>query len=137
MIPGGVPPVVVAGAPPTSFCQSFGACFGTPPSSSDLPTPGPIPSALSVIHVALPKAFTEPLGLPCQLFFDCAEKVFLRFIQIALLDATSHAEPRRVSSARAATLGAVPEVVAYFKAHLLALSAVSYRSFEGKVAREE
>lgn len=109
------------------------------------PDPGPFPEALSAVSIGE--------------YYDCAEKVVLRFLQIALLaprppafrlpvallhaphdlalgfpPALLHAlqthSSRVVSVERVTELGGVPELGGYFRAHGTALDAAAYKTPE-------
>lgn len=101
------------------------------------------PGALQIVTVDLPNEITKPFwGKDDVSFTDCAENCVLRFVQLALLndpneDVGVSGGPsedsdkdfsRRINVARAAELGAIPEVVQYFERFPLALEQFEYTS---------
>jgi hypothetical protein len=68
-------------------------------------------------------------------FYDCAEKVVLRFLQLALLDPSPLLPLHTLSLVRALELGASPGVLEYFHLHHRASSNAHYSTETGKAAR--
>lgn len=108
-----------------SFSSCFALCAGEP-----------LPGALSATSVTIPSSLTHGRAIS---FHDCAEKVVLRFVQIALLD-TQHRWTGglpRASSARAIELHAVDGLVLYICRWPIAYPSASYADFDKRGARAD